>query len=124
MVSSILTPLISFLDKKVPNYHSVTYASLVWNYKPIKSEPYFLRCVAVGENLDYPDDPGSPADSLIETKLLLKSTISDAKKVARLMSCDLKYLFLALLMDQEEYVWINLKHFHLDIIQWYNLHEK
>ena len=76
------------------------------------------------KKLDYPDNPVSPDYSLIETKFILNSNIYDAKKWARLMSCDLKDLCLASPMDQEEYMQINMKHLPPDNIQWYNIHKK
>ena len=62
---------------EVPNDRSDTYEPFVRNYKPLKSEPHFLYCVAGGYKLDYPDDPGSPSAPLVDTKLLLNSTITD-----------------------------------------------
>jgi hypothetical protein len=45
-------------------------------------EAYRIRMVVGGDKLLYPDDPASPAASLLETKLLINSTISDAHKGA------------------------------------------
>ena len=45
------------------------------------------------------------------------------KKGAQLISCDLKDFFLALLMDQEDYMQIDMKYFPQDIIQRYKIHE-
>ena len=67
---------------KVPNNCSVTYESFVCYYNPLKSEPFHVHCVANGDKLDYPNDPGSPAASLIKNKILFNSTISDTKKGA------------------------------------------
>ena len=49
--------------------------------------------VVGGDRLDYFDDSGSPAASLLETKILINSTISDADKGAKFMSADLKDFF-------------------------------
>ena len=57
-------------------------------------------------------------------QLFLDITISDAEKVARFMSCDLKDLFLAFSMYQPENTEININHLLPDIIQRYNIHEK
>ena len=45
---------------------------------PHKSEPYRIRLMVGGDRLDCIDDTSSPAAPLLETKLLLNSTISDA----------------------------------------------
>ena len=52
----------------------------------------------------YLDDAGSPAANLMETKLLVNSTISDAKHGARFMSADIKDYFLATPMKECEYM--------------------
>ena len=49
--------------------------------------------VVGGNMLDYEEDAGAPAASLLETKLLLNSVISEAHKGARFMTCDLKDFF-------------------------------
>ena len=98
--------------------------SFLCNYNPLKSEPYHVRCVADGEKLYFSYILGPPAASLIETKFLLSSTISDENRGSRVMSCNLKDFFLALLMELAEYMKINMEHLPPDIIQKYNLHEK
>ena len=51
--------------------------------------------MAGGDKLNYDGDAGAPAASLLETKLMINSVISDAKHGAKFMSCDLKDFFLA-----------------------------
>ena len=68
----------------------MTYASYVCDYKPLKSEPYRIRLVAGGDRLKYENDTGAPASSLLETKILINSVISDANDGAGFMSCDFK----------------------------------
>ena len=46
--------------------------------------------VVGGEKLAYPDDPASPAANLLDTKLIINSTISDSNKGARFMTVDVK----------------------------------
>ena len=46
-----------------------------------------------GDKLSYEADTGSPTASLLETKLLVNSVMSDADKGARFLSCDLKDFF-------------------------------
>ena len=72
------------LKSKVPSDRIVTYANMVCDYRQYKEEEYRVRLTVVGDRLPYNDDVSSPAASLLETKLLLNSTIYDASKGARL----------------------------------------
>ena len=78
---------------EVPQSSKVTYANFVCDYRPLKDEPWRVRLVVGGDKLEYEFDSGSPAASLLETKLLLNSVISDAKKRARFMSLDIQDFF-------------------------------
>ena len=95
------TDTIDFIPKnEVPHNKKVTYANFVCDYRPLKSEPYRVRLTVGGDKLDCEYDAGSPAASLLETKLILNSTISDAHKGARFLSADLKDHFLASPMEE------------------------
>lgn len=101
MVSIILIPLILFY---FPNLQNIALSFIPHLYATINhlKVNHIVYCFAIGiggYQISFPDDPVSPDDSLIETKYLLNSTISYAKKVAQFMSCNLKYLFLALPME-------------------------
>ena len=87
------TDTIYFIPQStVPSNAAVTYASFVRDYQLLKTEKYRCQMVVGGDQLKYPDDLSSPpAASLLETKLLLNSTISDAHKGAIFVSCNLKY---------------------------------
>lgn len=76
-----------FYDK-VPAGKKVTYAAFICNYCPLKSEPYRVCIVVGGDKLSYKFYAGSPAVSLIETKLMINSVISDAKQGARYLSAN------------------------------------
>ena len=69
---------------------------IICDYRPLKAEPHRFRLTVGGDKLDCPYDAGSPAASLLETKLIFNSTISDARKGDRFLSADLKDHFLAL----------------------------
>ncbi len=113
---------ISFISpNQVPDGRDVTYASFVCNHRPLKSEPWCVRIVVGGDRLSYNQDPGSPATSLVETKILLNSVISDAHRGARFISYDLKDYFLATPMDRPEFMKVKLKYFPDDIINKYQL---
>ena len=57
-----------------------------------------------GDRLSYAEDSGSPAANLLETKVLINSVISDAKKGARFMTADIKDYFLATPMARADYM--------------------
>lgn len=116
------TETIEFIKKsEVPNNRDVTYANFILDYRPLKSEPWRVRLTVGGDKLSYDEDPGSPAASLLETKIMLNSVISDAKQGARFMGLDLKDFFLATPMARPEYMRVHYKHFPDDIKERYNI---
>ena len=74
----------------------------------------------------YDNETVSPAANLLDTKLLLNSTISDAKDGARFMTIDIKDCFLMspLPPGERKYMRIHSKYFDKEIRNLYNLHEK
>ena len=99
------TDTIDFIHKKnIPSDRKVTYANFDINYRPLKSEKYRVRLVVGGDKLSYDDDAGSPAASLLETKVIINCVISNADKGAKFMSCDLNDFFLAIPMKKPEYM--------------------
>ena len=83
--------VVDFIPKsEVPSNRIVTYANMVCDYRPHKDEKHRVRLTVGGDVLPYDDDSASPAASLLETKLLLNSTISDASRGARFMTLDIK----------------------------------
>ena len=112
------TDTIEFIQNtQVPPQRDITYASFVCNHKPLKSEPWRVRIVMGGDRLAYANETGSPAASLLETKILLNSTISDANIGACFMCLDLKDFFLAIPMPIVEYMKVPLKYFPKDIVE-------
>ena len=90
------TQTVRFISKsEVPSDRQVTYATFVCDVKPLKKETHRVRITVGGDRLACLDDTVSPATNLLETKLLLSSTISDAKRGTRFMSCDIVDYFLA-----------------------------
>ena len=74
-----------------------------------------------GDSLLYNDDVSSPTASLLETKLLLNSTISDAPKGGRFMTLDIKDFPLQALMERPEYMRIHSKYFSQDMKNKYHI---
>ena len=59
--------------------------------------------------MPYESDSGCPATDVIETKMLLNSTISDANKGAWFATIDLKDMFSYTRMKDPEYMKIDIK---------------
>ena len=111
--------------KDVPKGKKITYANMVCDYRPLKSEQYRVRLTIGGDKLEYNKDTASPAANLLDTKILLNSTISDAKRGARFMSLDIKDFFLMspLPIEDREYMRIHSRYFSDDYIKENNLHD-
>ena len=106
---------------EVPTTSKVTYANFVCDHRPLKTEPWRVRLVVGGDKLNYLEDTASPTTTLLETKILVNSVISDAKDGARFFSCDLKDFFLATPMKTPEYMKIHRRHIPADIFDQYNI---
>ena len=118
------TDTIEFIShSEIPSQAKVTYASFVCDYKPFKTEKHRVRMVVGGDRLNYAEDAGAPAASLLETKLLVNSVISDSPKGARFFTCDLKDFYLATPMEHPEYMKIPLSSVPDDITNKYNLQQ-
>ena len=116
------TKTITFISKHaVPRDRDVTYATYVCDIKPLKAETHRVRITVGGDRLSCPDDTGSPAANMLETKLLVNSTISDSKYGAKFLSADIVNYFLASPMKRSEYMKVRLKHLPKDIIDKYNI---
>lgn len=109
------------LKKDVPKNKKVTYANMICDYCPKKSDPFCTRLTVGGDRLDYFGDSSSPAASLIKTKLLINSTISDAKNGACFLTIDLKDPFLQSTLPEPEYMLIHSKYFFDNIRTKYNI---
>ena len=109
---------------EVPTDRIVTYANMVCGIRPLKTEKNRVQLTVGGDRLQYPDDTASPAATLLETKLLLNSTISQNAKGARFMTLDIKDFFLQTIMERSEYMKIHAKYFLKDIRDKYNITNK
>ena len=65
---------------EVPADRIITYDNMVCDIRPLKTEKFRVRLAVGGDRLQYPDDTTSPAATLLETKLLLNSTISQSAR--------------------------------------------
>ena len=105
------TDTMEFISKNdIPKNKKVTYANFVCDLRPLKEEKHRVQMTIGGDKLEYEHETASPAVSLIETKLLINSVISDAKHGARFLSMDLKDHFLQTAMKDPEYMRIHRKY--------------
>lgn len=119
------TKTIRFIHKgQVPKGRDVTYATFVCSFKPYKQEKYHVRITVGGDRLSYPNDTGSPVANLLETNLLVNSTISDAQYGARFLYADIVNYFLVIPMARTEYTKVKTEFLPRDIIEMYNLDER
>jgi hypothetical protein len=99
------TGTLFFVEKAhVPKDRKVTYANFICNIRPQKTETHRVRMTAGGDKLDYPGDASSPAVSMLDAKLHINSTISDAKNGARYLGLDIKNFYLGTPMTYFQYL--------------------
>ena len=85
------TGTIGFIHKRdVPRGKTVTYSNFVCDLKPLKDEKHRVRLTIGGDKLNYDHETAAPTAGLLDTKIIINSTISDAKKGALFMGLDLK----------------------------------
>ena len=104
----------------IPANKAITYGSIVCDHRPLKSEPDRCRLVVGGDKLTYDHETAAPAANLLETKLMLNSTISTPG--ARFLTLDIKDFFLSSIMPSAEYMKLHIRDIPDDIILRYNLH--
>ena len=69
----------------------------------------------------YYDTAASLVTDMLETKIIINSTISDARRGARFMTLDIKDHFLATLMKDLEYMRVRPKYIPDNIRKKYNI---
>lgn len=94
---------------------------MICDFRPLKLEKFRVRLTVGGDLLDYFGNQSYPAVSLLETKILLNSLISDAKHGARFMTIDLKDHFLKSQSTEPQYMRIHSKYFFEDSKKKYNM---
>lgn len=60
----------------IPQDKSVTYASMVCDYRPLKKDTHCCCLVVGSDKLPYASDSAVPAINLIDSKILFNSVIS------------------------------------------------
>ena len=88
------TNTIEFIHQsEIPLDCNVISVNFVLDFKLLKTEQRRVKAVMGGDRLKYLFDTGSPATSILESKLLINSTISDARIEPRFLGADVKDYF-------------------------------
>ena len=119
------TDTLDFIAKhEIPDdrWQDVTYARIVCNYRPEKSDPHRVRITVGGNRINYPDDCGTPTADLMSVKLLLNSVISTPG--ARFMTMDISNFYLMTPLKRKEYLRMKLADMPEEVIKQYNLLDK
>ena len=107
--------------RDVPSGRKITYANFICDIRPQKKESHRTRLTAGGDKLDYPFDASSPAVSVLDAKIHINSTISDAHRGARYMVLDIKNFYLGTPMKYYQYMRIPRALIPDEITEEYNL---
>ena len=105
----------------MPNNVKVTYAIFICDICPLKPEKHRVRLTAGGDKLDYEEDARSLVVSLLDTKILLNSVITDADKGSRYFTSDIKNFYLNNLMRTYRYMKIPIHLFTDEILEEYQI---
>ena len=80
------------------------YATIFCDYWLLKDEKYWVRITIKGNRLFYLNDVASPETDILETKIIINSTILDKRSEARFITIYIKDHFLATIMKDSEYM--------------------
>ena len=93
-------------------------------YKPLKKEKHSVRLTIGGDKLEYVFDTAASAESLIETKLLVNSVVSDSHKNSRFLTLNIKDFYLQTIIHEKQYMKIHSKYISDTFRNVYKLHDK
>jgi hypothetical protein len=120
------TKTIKFMsNQEIPQARckDITYRQIVCVYFLLeKKDPYRTRITMGGNQINYPDDCGTPTADLLTVKLMFNSIISTPN--AKFMTIDIKDFYLVTPMDRYEYFRMKLELFPQEIIDEYGLRNK
>ena len=99
---------------------------MVCDNRPLNQEKYRVRLTIGGDKLNYSDEKASPTAKLVDTKILINSTILDAHEGAQFMSIEIKDVFLMTPIPkrEREYMIIHWRYFDKEFHKLHNLHDK
>jgi hypothetical protein len=107
--------------QNIPKDRTVTYTTIVVDYRPQKKDPNRVRLTAGGNLIDYPGELTTRTADLSTTKILWNSVISTLG--ARYLCLDIKNFYLGTPMDRFEYMKMPIDVFPHTTIEQYNLHK-
>ena len=120
------TNTVEFMDHdeiaKIPKGKVVTYARIVVDYRPQKSDPNRVRITAGGNLINYPHELTTRTADITTSKIMWNSTISTPG--ARYACSDAKNFYLATPLDDPEYMRIPANLVPDSFIEAYNLKDK
>ena len=103
----------------IPTNRTVTYANVVVDYRPQKTDPNRIRITAGGNLINYPGELTTRTADITTSKLHWNSVLSTQK--AKYMCLDLKNFYLSAPLDRYEYMRIPFELFPPWIVAQYNL---
>jgi hypothetical protein len=107
--------------KRIPPDHMVTYACVVVDFHPQKTDPHQIRITTGGNLINYPGELSTWTADLTTSKLMWNSVLST--KDAKYMCLDIKNFYLTALLDRFEYMKMPITLFPNWIVKQYNLLE-
>ena len=116
------TNTIKFIHKdQVPanRMKDVASDSFSCNYKPNKEEEEWTRLTAGGNQINYPDDCGTPTADMTLFKILINSILSTLR--AKCIMINIKDFYLRHPMKRPEYMRLKIMDIRQEVIKQYNL---
>ncbi len=107
--------------KLIPKDRTVTYAWVVVDSRPQKTDPYRIRITAGGNLINCPGELSTRTADLTTSKLMWNSVLSTVG--AKYMCLDIKNFYLTAPLDRYEYMKMPIGLFPSWIIEQYNLME-
>ena len=108
--------------KNIPKDKTVTYARIVANHRPQKSDPFRIRLTAGGNLLFVPGDISTKTADLTTSKILWNSVLSTPN--AKYAVIDIHNMYLQTPMFPYEYMKIPIQKIPKEFMDAYDLHNK
>ena len=106
----------------IPSDPTVTYARIVVDYRPQKTDPNRVRITAGGNLINYPYELTTRTTDLTTSKIMWNSVISTPG--VRYACADVKNFYLCTPLDRYEYMRIPVSVVPPEFMDLYNVHDK
>ena len=120
------TDTIRFLSheeiRQIPSDRTITYARIVVDYRPQKTDPNRVRITVGGNLIDYPFELTTRPADLTTTKILWNSVVSTPG--AKFICADAKNFYLETPMERHEYMKFPIAILPDEFVEQYNLRDK